>query len=110
MHGAVAAGTLAGGYRDIFAAAEKMGGLKETVYKPIPENVKLYDLLYADYQRLYEYFGRGANDVMKRLKAFKRAWVTGSRIVLPTDRGTARKAKRSARKPAKKTAKRKKKR
>jgi L-ribulokinase len=106
MHGAVAAGTLAGGYRDIFAAAEKMGGLKETVYKPIPGNVKLYNLLYADYQRLYEYFGRGENDVMKRLKAFKRAWVTGSKIVLPADRGAAKKAGKPAKKPANRKAKR----
>ena len=98
MHGAVAAGTLAGGYRDIFAAAEKMGGLKETVYKPIPGNVKLYNLLYADYQRLYDYFGRGTNDVMKRLKAFKRAWVTGSKIALPKDRGAAKKARRTGKK------------
>jgi L-ribulokinase len=108
MHGAVAAGVQAGGYRDIFQAAAKMGGLKEKVYKPIPENVKLYNQLYADYQRLYDYFGRGTNDVMKRLKAFKRAYATGSKIVLPADRGAA---KKKAGKPiAKKQAKGKKKR
>ncbi|MEZ4559767.1 MAG: hypothetical protein R2854_25560 [Caldilineaceae bacterium] len=47
------------GYEDIFAAAEKMGGLKDEVYTPIPANVALYDRLYADYKLLYDYFGRG---------------------------------------------------
>jgi L-ribulokinase len=72
MHGAVAAGPEAGGYTDIFAASEKMGGLKDIVYRPIPENVALYDKLYAEYSRLYDYFGRGENDVMKRLRALRR--------------------------------------
>ncbi len=29
--------------------------------------------LFAEYQKLHDYFGRGANDVMKRLKALKEA-------------------------------------
>lgn len=73
MHGAVAAGDAAGGYADIYAAANKMGGLKDEVYRPIPENVAVYDQLYADYSILYDYFGRGENDVMKRLRALRRA-------------------------------------
>ena len=77
MHGAVAAGVDAGGYADIFTASERMGGVKETVYRPIPENVAVYDRLYADYKRLYDYFGRGENDVMKRLRALRREAVTG---------------------------------
>ena len=73
MHGAVAAGEAAGGYVDIFAAEKKMGGLKDVVYRPNPANVKLYDQLYADYSTLYSYFGRGENDVMKRLRAMRRS-------------------------------------
>ena len=73
MHGAVAAGAAAGGYADIYAAADKMGGLKDDVYRPIPANVAIYDQLYADYSTLYDYYGRGANDVMKRLRALRRA-------------------------------------
>ena len=73
MHGAVAAGAEAGGYDDIYAASDKMGGLKDDVYRPIPENVAIYDQLYADYSTLYDYFGRGENDVMKRLRALRRA-------------------------------------
>ena len=29
---------------------------------------KTYDALYEEYVRLYDYFGRGENDVMKRLR------------------------------------------
>jgi L-ribulokinase len=67
MHAAVAAGV----YPDIHAAADKMGKLKDEVVQPIPENTAIYDQLYADYKTLYDYFGRGANDVMKRLKALR---------------------------------------
>jgi L-ribulokinase len=69
MHAAVAAGV----YPNIEAAAEKMGKLKDEVVTPIPENQAVYDQLYAEYKTLYDYFGRGANDVMKRLKKIKYA-------------------------------------
>ena len=72
MHGAVAAGAQAGGYDDIFVASRHMGGLQDVAYRPIPENVRIYDQLYRDYSTLYAYFGRGENDVMKRLKALRR--------------------------------------
>ncbi len=36
-----------------------------------------YDALYAEYLLLHDYFGRGANDVMHRLKARKRAIASG---------------------------------
>ncbi len=67
MHAAVAAGL----YPDIHAAAEKMGKLKAEVVSPIPANQAVYDKLYAEYKALYDYFGRGANDVMKRLKKIR---------------------------------------
>jgi len=68
MHAAVAAGV----YPDIQAAAGKMGRLSDEVVSPIPENKDAYDKLYAEYKLLYDYFGRGANDAMKRLKTLKR--------------------------------------
>lgn len=71
IFGAVAAGAEAGGYDDVFEAARNMGRIKDTVYMPIPENVAVYDRLFAEYKELHDYFGRGANDVMKRLKALK---------------------------------------
>ena len=48
-----------------------MGKLKDEYYRPNAENVALYDKLYAEYKLLHDYFGRGANDVMKRLKQLK---------------------------------------
>ena len=71
MFGAVAAGKAAGGYDSIYDAAKVMAHLKEETYTPIPENQTVYDKLYAEYILLHDYFGRGENDVMKRLKAIK---------------------------------------
>ncbi|HEX2906076.1 MAG TPA: ribulokinase [Phototrophicaceae bacterium] len=68
MHAAVAAGV----YPNIAAAAEKMGRLKDEVVQPISENQAVYNELYQEYKLLYDYFGRGQNDVMKRLKQIKR--------------------------------------
>ena len=48
-----------------------MGKLKDEVVTPIAENQAVYDQLYAEYKTLYDYFGRGANDVMKRLKKIR---------------------------------------
>jgi L-ribulokinase len=31
----------------------------------------MYDKLFAEYMLLHDYFGRGQNDVMKRLKGLK---------------------------------------
>ncbi|MCJ8007509.1 ribulokinase [Lederbergia wuyishanensis] len=71
MFGAVAAGKERGGYDSIEDAAKEMGRIKDETYKPIAENVNVYDMIYAEYERLYDYFGRGENNVMKRLKDIK---------------------------------------
>ena len=67
MHAAVAAGI----FPDIHAASAAMGKLKDEVVTPNPGNQKMYDRLYAEYKLLYDHFGSGVNDVMKRLKAIK---------------------------------------
>ena len=72
MFGAVAAGKENGGYDSIFDAAKVMGKVEEKTYKPIPENVEIYEKLYTEFELLHDYFGRGTNDVMKRLKNIKR--------------------------------------
>ncbi|NLX70659.1 MAG: ribulokinase [Clostridiales bacterium] len=72
MFGAVAAGKERGGYDSIVDAARAMARVKDIVYKPVPENVRMYDKLYAEYKILHDYFGRGGNDVMKRLKEIRR--------------------------------------
>ena len=76
MHGAVAAGVESGGHPDIATAARHMGGLRAETFKPIPAHTAVYDQLYQDYKALYDYFGRGANDVMKRLRALRRDSLT----------------------------------
>jgi L-ribulokinase len=71
MHGAVAAGAAAGGYDSIFDAAHQMARLREETFRPIPANQAIYEQLYREYVTLHDYFGRGANDVMKRIKHIK---------------------------------------
>ncbi len=73
MHGAVAAGAKAGGFDTIDRAAGAMAGVRETTYTPDPEAHEVYEQLFAEYDALHDYFGRGTNDVMKRLKALKGA-------------------------------------
>jgi L-ribulokinase len=71
MFGTVAAGNSHGGYDSIYDAARVMAHLKEDKYTPDLENQKIYEKLYVEYLLLHDYFGRGSNDVMKRLKAIK---------------------------------------
>ncbi|MBT2764163.1 ribulokinase [Paenibacillus sp. ISL-20] len=71
MFAAVAAGQAQGGYDSIIDAAEKMARVKEETFKPIPEHVEVYEQLYQEYSKLHDYFGRGENNVMKRLKRIK---------------------------------------
>ncbi len=71
IFGAFAAGSANGGYDDVFEAAKVMGKVKDTVYYPNDENSQVYDKLFAEYKILHDYFGRGENDVMKRLKKLK---------------------------------------
>ncbi|MCY1628923.1 ribulokinase [Bacillus paralicheniformis] len=70
IFGALAAGSVNGGYDHIEEAVAHMGKIKDQTYKPIPENVALYDRLYTEYKELYTYFGK-QNNVMKRLKKLK---------------------------------------
>jgi len=71
MFGAVAAGRENGGFDSIFEAAKVIPKLKDETFKPISENVEIYEKLFQEYKLLHDYFGRGANDVMKRLKNIK---------------------------------------
>lgn len=71
MFGAVAAGAANGGFDSILDATEKMARIKDEVITPIPENVVVYEKIYQEYSILHEYFGRGENDVMKRLRAIR---------------------------------------
>ncbi|AYY11454.1 ribulokinase [Actinobacteria bacterium YIM 96077] len=74
IHAAVAAGA----YPDIRAAAGAMGKVARNVYTPDPGRQKSYDALFAEYTRLHDYFGRGGNDVMHRLREIRRTGVPES--------------------------------
>jgi L-ribulokinase len=71
MFGAVAAGRQRGGYDSIFEASQMMAHLRSDYYTPIPKHKVVYDKLFQEYLTLHDYFGRGGNDVMKRLKTLK---------------------------------------
>jgi len=68
IHAAVAAGA----YPDVLAAGTAMGKVNRDVYTPDEDAAAAYDRLFAEYSLLHDYFGRGTNDVMHRLKALKR--------------------------------------
>ncbi len=71
MFGAVAAGSEAGGYDSIIDAAGVMGRVEEKSYRPVAGNVAAYEKLYQEFKKLHDYFGRGGNDVMKRLRKIR---------------------------------------
>ncbi len=77
MFGAVAAGSAAGGYDNIYDATRAMARLRDEVYRPNPAAQKIYDRLFDEYLKLHDYFGRGTNDVMKRLKSLKSEVILG---------------------------------
>lgn len=68
IHAAVAAGA----YPSVHEAGEAMGRVERGKYQPNTEAADAYDGLFAEYQLLHDYFGRGANDVMKRLKSMRK--------------------------------------
>jgi L-ribulokinase len=67
IHAAVAAGA----YPDVPAAAAAMGRVQRRVYEPDDERAKAYDALYEEYRQLHDYFGRGTNDVLHRLRKIR---------------------------------------
>jgi L-ribulokinase len=67
IHAAVAADV----YRDVRAASEIMGRVERAVYTPDPVAAAVYDQIYAEYRLLHDHFGRGGNDVMRRLKKLR---------------------------------------
>ena len=67
IHAAVAAGA----YADVPEAAHAMGSLIPAAYLPDPDRAAGYDLLFAEYLTLHDYFGRGGNDVLHRLHEIK---------------------------------------
>ncbi|GIF20828.1 L-ribulokinase [Actinoplanes tereljensis] len=73
---AIHAAAAAGAYPDVRTAAASMGRVHRAVYQPDPAAAAIYDELYAEYSVLHDYFGRGANRVMRKLRAIQRGAVT----------------------------------
>jgi L-ribulokinase len=76
IHAAVAAGA----YPGVPAAAAAMGSLQRGVYTPDPASAAVYDELYAEYVTLHDYFGRGANEVLHRLRALRDRVLAGRAV------------------------------
>ncbi len=68
---AIYASVAAGIYPDVVTAAAHMSRPSIKSYTPIPENVSVYNTLYGEYRRLYDYFGK-ENQVMERLTDMRR--------------------------------------
>ena len=65
---AIYATVAAGLYENVVEASNALGVRSGKKYTPIDGNVAAYDKLYAEYDKLHDYFGRGGNDVLKDLK------------------------------------------
>jgi L-ribulokinase len=68
IYAAAVAGKAAGGYDTLEEASAAMNSVSDLVYHPDPKASAVYDKLFAEYKLLHDYFGRGGNDVMMRLR------------------------------------------
>ena len=68
IHAAAVAGPARGGYAGISEAQKRMRPGVSAVYRPDPAAAGIYGRLFSEYRILHDTFGRGGNDVMKRLR------------------------------------------
>jgi L-ribulokinase len=78
MLGAVAAGEEQGGYGSLPEAVAKMAPPPARVFHPVHEHVEVYDTLYGEYRRLYDYFGKRSR-AMKVLRRLRRGQLDEAR-------------------------------
>ncbi len=75
LGGAIAAAVNAGVYPGFEQAEDRMTNVMDAYYRPIPENVAVYERLYALYRQLHDGFGTPVSSnlfgVMKELLAIK---------------------------------------
>ena len=65
---AIYAAVAAGVYGSITEASNILGVKSGKKYSPVAENVVAYDKLYAEYVKLHDRYGRGEDDLLKRLR------------------------------------------
>ncbi len=73
LSSAIAAAVAAGTYPDLDTAIGAMRSPVLRTYTPNGENFEVYTALYHEYKTLHDYFGRGENPVMERLRALAEA-------------------------------------
>jgi L-ribulokinase len=84
ISGAVAAGSIAGGYNTFEDAQERMTALRPHAYMPRTEHRAIYEDLYRLYRELHDAFGAVRNahsdvaSIMKRLLAIRERVVAGT--------------------------------
>jgi L-ribulokinase len=71
--GAIAAGKSRGGYDSFVEATRNMARLKERIFVPEAAAVSVYTKVFAEYQRLHDFFGKGENRTMRTLREIKYA-------------------------------------
>jgi L-ribulokinase len=71
MLGAAAAGEKSGGFDSLSEAVKHMAPSPAHIYRPVPHHVEVYNILYREYLRLYEYFGK-ENKTMKLLRRLRK--------------------------------------
>ena len=60
-----------------------MARVRDEIVRPTPAHREPYDVLYREYVRLHDYFGRGENDVMKTLRRLRAAAATAAPVATP---------------------------
>ena len=65
---AIYAAVAAGLYPSVSEASGRFVKAPFRVYRPDPMDGEAYSVLYAEYKRLHDYFGKGENNVMKTLR------------------------------------------
>jgi len=68
---AIYAAVAAGLYTNVADAAASLANPYSRTYQPIAEHRAVYDELYREYTTLHDFFGRGENAVMCRLRGYK---------------------------------------
>jgi L-ribulokinase len=66
---AISAAVAAGLYPTLFAASAALSSHQAGIYTPDAEAHAVYTELYKEYMKLHDYFGKGGNEVMHRLRA-----------------------------------------
>ena len=68
MSASIGAAVAAGVYPNLHAASTAMASKIDRIFHPVAAHTAIYDQLYAEYMTLRDYFGKGGNDVMHRLR------------------------------------------